>query len=128
MASEFAQHINALSLKAPLQHRRPSPLEPPTAAVAAQMDALQINDWPEADAGVHTAVSVLVGARGGGHGSKGRRMLCVCGRGKCSSGGTGGRTADQRLARAGRRGAHSGALHLTGGVLGVVWARGLHFV
>jgi hypothetical protein len=59
LASEFAQHINALSLKAPLQHRRPSPLEPPTAAVAAQMDALQINDWPEPDAGVHTAVSVL---------------------------------------------------------------------
>jgi hypothetical protein len=56
LASEFAAHINQLALKAPLQHRRPSPLEPPTAAVAAQMDALQINDWPEPDAGVHTAV------------------------------------------------------------------------
>jgi hypothetical protein len=56
LASEFAQHINLLSLKAPLQHRRPSPLDPPTAAVAAQMDAMQINDWPEPDAGVHTAV------------------------------------------------------------------------
>jgi hypothetical protein len=58
LASEFAAHINQLALKAPLQHRRPSPLEPPTAAVAAQMDALQINDWPEPDAGVHTAVRV----------------------------------------------------------------------
>lgn len=58
LASEFAAHINQLALKAPLQHRRPSPLEPPTAAVAAQMDALQINDWPEPDAGVNTAVSV----------------------------------------------------------------------
>lgn len=60
LASEFAAHITQLSLKAPLQHRRPSPLEPPTAAVAAQMDALQINDWPEPDAGVHTAVSVVM--------------------------------------------------------------------
>lgn len=45
LASEFSAHINELSLKAPLQHRRPSPLDPPTAAVAAQLDALQINDW-----------------------------------------------------------------------------------
>lgn len=27
----------------------------PTAAIAAQMDALQMNDWPDADAGVRTA-------------------------------------------------------------------------
>lgn len=27
----------------------------PTACIAAQMDALQMNDWPEADAGVRTA-------------------------------------------------------------------------
>jgi hypothetical protein len=51
LASEFSAHLNQLSLKAPLQHRRPSPLDPPTAAVAAQLDALQINDWPEPDAG-----------------------------------------------------------------------------
>lgn len=57
LASEFAAHVNQLALKAPLQHRRPSPLEPPTAAVAAQMDALQINDWPEPDAGVNTALA-----------------------------------------------------------------------
>jgi hypothetical protein len=31
------------------------------AAVAAQMDALQINDWPEPDAGGHTAVSCIWG-------------------------------------------------------------------
>eukprot|EP00775_Hariotina_reticulata_P008697 gene8697-8878_t len=57
LASEFAAHLNQLSLKAPLQHRRPSPLDPPTAAVAAQLDALQINDWPETDAGVLTALA-----------------------------------------------------------------------
>eukprot|EP00879_Flechtneria_rotunda_P021727 GHRR01022911.1.p1 GENE.GHRR01022911.1~~GHRR01022911.1.p1 ORF type:complete len:251 (+),score=99.09 GHRR01022911.1:309-1061(+) len=57
LASEFAAHLNQLSLKAPLQHRRPSPLDPPTAAVAAQLDALQINDWPEPDAGVQTALA-----------------------------------------------------------------------
>ena len=28
---------------------------PPTAVVAAQMDALQMNDWPEPDSGVRTA-------------------------------------------------------------------------
>jgi hypothetical protein len=28
---------------------------PPTAVVAAQMDALQMNDWPETDAGIRTA-------------------------------------------------------------------------
>ena len=28
---------------------------PPTAAVAAQMDALQRNDWPDTDAGIRTA-------------------------------------------------------------------------
>lgn len=57
LASEFSAHLNQLSLKAPLQHRRPSPLDPPTAAVAAQLDALQINDWPEPDAGVQTALA-----------------------------------------------------------------------
>eukprot|EP00882_Tetradesmus_deserticola_P001583 GHRQ01001708.1.p1 GENE.GHRQ01001708.1~~GHRQ01001708.1.p1 ORF type:complete len:293 (+),score=94.20 GHRQ01001708.1:147-1025(+) len=57
LASEFSAHLNQLSLKAPLQHRRPSPLDPPTAAVASQLDALQINDWPEPDAGVQTALA-----------------------------------------------------------------------
>ena len=28
---------------------------PPTAVVAAQMDALQMNDWPDPDSGVRTA-------------------------------------------------------------------------
>jgi uncharacterized membrane protein YgcG len=35
--------------------------------VAAQMDALQINDWPEPDAGVHTAVSGSVAGEGCKH-------------------------------------------------------------
>ena len=28
---------------------------PPTAVVAAQMDALQMNDWPDPDSGIRTA-------------------------------------------------------------------------
>lgn len=28
---------------------------PPTTVVAAQMDALQMNDWPDTDSGVRTA-------------------------------------------------------------------------
>ena len=34
---------------------RPSHLLPPTAAIAAQLNALQLNDWPEPAAGIHTA-------------------------------------------------------------------------
>ena len=28
---------------------------PPTAVIAAQMDALQMNDWPDPDSGIRTA-------------------------------------------------------------------------
>jgi len=34
---------------------RPSHLLPPTAAIAAQLDALQLNDWPDRAAGIQTA-------------------------------------------------------------------------
>ena len=34
---------------------RPSHLLPPTAAIAAQLNALQLNDWPEPSAGIRTA-------------------------------------------------------------------------
>ena len=55
LATEFSQHINAAGLRTPLPHRSPTPMLSPTACIAAQMDALQMNDWPEADAGVRTA-------------------------------------------------------------------------
>lgn len=55
LASEFSQFVIDKGLKAPLKDRKPSHLLPPTAVIAAQMDALQMNDWPEADAGVRTA-------------------------------------------------------------------------
>jgi hypothetical protein len=55
LATEFSQHINAAGLLRPLPHRSPTPMLSPTAAVAAQMDALQMNDWPDTDAGVRTA-------------------------------------------------------------------------
>ena len=55
LASEFAQLINAQGKQAPLGNRRPSPMLPPTAVVTAQMEALQMNDWPDADSGTHTA-------------------------------------------------------------------------
>ncbi len=55
LASDFASLVNSLGVHSPLANRRPSPMLSPTAAVAAQMDALQMNDWPETDAGVATA-------------------------------------------------------------------------
>ncbi|CAD7696828.1 unnamed protein product [Ostreobium quekettii] len=55
LASEFSHYISDKGVKAPLKDRAPSHLLPPNAVVAAQMDALQMNDWPEADAGVKTA-------------------------------------------------------------------------
>ena len=55
MASEFSQHINESGKRRPLEHRAPTPMLPPTAVVAAQMDALQMNDWPDPDSGVRTA-------------------------------------------------------------------------
>lgn len=35
----------ARGVRDPSQGRRPTPMLPPTAVVAAQLDALQINDW-----------------------------------------------------------------------------------
>ena len=55
LAAEFSQHINETGMRRPLAHRGPTPMLPPTAVVAAQMDALQMNDWPEPDSGVRTA-------------------------------------------------------------------------
>eukprot|EP01024_Parvocaulis_polyphysoides_P075525 TRINITY_DN97619_c0_g1_i1.p2 TRINITY_DN97619_c0_g1~~TRINITY_DN97619_c0_g1_i1.p2 ORF type:complete len:167 (+),score=21.90 TRINITY_DN97619_c0_g1_i1:221-721(+) len=44
-----------MNIKEPLRNRQPSPLLSPSAAVEAQMDALQMNDWPETDAGILAA-------------------------------------------------------------------------
>ncbi|BDA47530.1 hypothetical protein COCOBI_10-3780 [Coccomyxa sp. Obi] len=55
LASEFSRHVNTAGLRSPLEHRGPTPMLSPCAVVAAQLDALQMNDWPETDAGVRTA-------------------------------------------------------------------------
>lgn len=55
LASEFSRHVNTAGLRSPLEHRGPTPMLSPCAVVAAQMDALQMNDWPDTDAGVRTA-------------------------------------------------------------------------
>lgn len=55
LASEFSQHINQTGMRRPLEQRGPTPMLPPTAVVAGQMDALQMNDWPDPDSGVRTA-------------------------------------------------------------------------
>ncbi|KAI8472351.1 MAG: hypothetical protein J3K34DRAFT_519826 [Monoraphidium minutum] len=55
LASEFASLVNRLDLQADVKPQRPSHLMAPTAAVAAQMAALQRPDWPEAGAGALTA-------------------------------------------------------------------------
>ena len=45
LSAEFSQHVMARGVRDPAQGRRPTPMLPPTAVVAAQLDALQINDW-----------------------------------------------------------------------------------
>lgn len=55
LASEFQAYVNERGLEEPLRNRRPTHLMPPNACIAAQMDALQRNDWPDKDAGVFTA-------------------------------------------------------------------------
>lgn len=55
VAAAFASYILESGLPSLTQRRTPSHLMPPTEVVAAQLDALQRNDWPEADAGVAVA-------------------------------------------------------------------------
>ncbi|KAL3153307.1 hypothetical protein ABBQ38_011651 [Trebouxia sp. C0009 RCD-2024] len=55
LARDFSKFVNETGAVTPLKTRRPSHLLPPTAAIAAQLDALQLNDWPERGAGIHTA-------------------------------------------------------------------------
>ena len=55
LSSQFAQFVNREGLRDSAKNRRPTPLLPPTSVVEAQMDALQRNDWPEADAGARVA-------------------------------------------------------------------------
>lgn len=47
--------MNKGNVRDPSKDRRPTPLLSPSAAVTAQLDALQINDWPDTDAGIRTA-------------------------------------------------------------------------
>lgn len=55
ITAEFAAYVLESGASFPTQRRNPSHLMPPTEVVAAQLDALQRNDWPEADAGVTVA-------------------------------------------------------------------------
>ncbi|PSC73270.1 hypothetical protein C2E20_3539 [Micractinium conductrix] len=55
LASEFHSFINEQGMPELLRDRRPTHLMSPLACIAAQMGALQRNDWPERDAGVQTA-------------------------------------------------------------------------
>lgn len=59
LASEFSRVVNERAaagvreVQDPV--RKPSHLLPPTSAIAAVLDALQRNDWPEANSGLDTA-------------------------------------------------------------------------
>lgn len=55
LASYFLRFVNESGAQEPTQNRSPSHLMPPNVAVAAQLDALQRNDYPETDAGVQVA-------------------------------------------------------------------------
>lgn len=56
LASAFSRAVNERGLEGSLlRYRQPTHLLSPAAAVAAQMDALQRNEWPEPDSGVATA-------------------------------------------------------------------------
>lgn len=54
LAREFSSFVNREGMVA-AEVRRPTPFLPPTTVVAAQLDALQRNDWPDTDAGISTA-------------------------------------------------------------------------
>ena len=58
LASDFALHVLRSNLPAgPRPHSvRPSPLLPPTAVIATQLEALQRNDYPE----VHCCTALLL--------------------------------------------------------------------
>eukprot|EP00898_Chlorokybus_atmophyticus_P008159 jgi/Chlat1/8344/Chrsp8S08108 len=55
LAASFARFVNEAGLADPTANRSPTALMPPSAVVAAVMDALMRNDWPEEDAGLRTA-------------------------------------------------------------------------
>jgi hypothetical protein len=55
LASEFGRLANESNIGEALRVRRPSPFLAPTATVAAQLNALQMNDWPDSDDGIRTA-------------------------------------------------------------------------
>ncbi|KAL4440192.1 hypothetical protein ABPG75_003193 [Micractinium tetrahymenae] len=55
LASDFQSFLNQQGVPELLRDRQPTHLMSPLACIAAQMNALQRNDWPETDAGVQTA-------------------------------------------------------------------------
>lgn len=54
LAAAFDSFVNQKGFKV-LKTRAPSALISPTAVIAAQLDSLQMNDWPEPDSGILTA-------------------------------------------------------------------------
>jgi hypothetical protein len=55
LSAEFSRVVNEAGAPNLLAHRQPTHLLPPTTVVAAVLNALQRNDWPDPDAGVRTA-------------------------------------------------------------------------
>ena len=55
LSTEFSRFINAQGIEDPLQYRRPSPMIAPSKAVESVIRALQMNNYPEQDAGVLAA-------------------------------------------------------------------------
>lgn len=77
LAHQFAAYLSAAQVPELNRDRAPSPLLSPSATIAAQMDALQRNDWPEPDAGISVAFLFALPAEAEkmvvGEASKGRR-------------------------------------------------------
>ena len=55
LASKFSQYVNTSGISEPLRYRRPTPMIAPHIAVQSVMTALQMNDYPEENAGIQTA-------------------------------------------------------------------------
>lgn len=55
LASEFSKFVSNSGLNESMRYKRPTPMIAPHLAVQSIMTALQMNDYPEEDAGAHTA-------------------------------------------------------------------------
>lgn len=55
LASEFSKFVSDSGLNESMRYKRPTPMIAPHLAVQSIMTALQMNDYPEEDAGARTA-------------------------------------------------------------------------